>query len=52
MTFDDTLELLGGTRKAKPGIKEMDHILGVSNVISRKKAKEQRFKAVAHSKQK
>ena len=40
MTYDDTLDLLGGSRKAKPGIKDMDHIVGVSDLLSRQKAKE------------
>ena len=35
MTYDDTLDLLGGTRKAKPGVKDMDHIVGVSDLLTR-----------------
>ena len=35
MTFDDTLDLLGGTRKAKPEVKDMDHIVGVSDLLTR-----------------
>ena len=50
MTYDDTLALLGGTRKAKPNLKDMDHIVGVSGIASRDKAKEQRLKAVTGSK--
>ena len=39
---DDTLDLLKGTRKGKSEVKEMDHIVGVSNLQTRQKAKEQR----------
>lgn len=52
MTYDDTLDLLGGTRKAKPGIKEMDHIVGISDLESRRKAKEQKVKSVTLAKHK
>ena len=46
MVPDDTMELLNGTRKGKSPIKEMDHIVGVSNLLSRQKAKEQRTRSV------
>lgn len=52
MNYDDTLDLLGGTRKAKPGIKDMDHIVGVSDLISRQKAKDAKMKTVTLGKQK
>jgi len=52
MTYDDTLDLLGGSRKAKPGIKNMDHIVGVSDLVSRQKAKEMKLKSVTLGKQK
>ena len=32
---DDTLEMLKGTRKGKNEIKDMDHIVGVSNLNTR-----------------
>lgn len=37
---DDTLDLLKGTRKGKNEIKDRDHIVGVSNLLTRQKAKE------------
>ena len=49
---DDTLELLGGTRKAKPVVKQMEHIQGVSDYTAKIKAKEARNKAVTLGKQK
>ena len=35
MHYDDTLDLIGGSRRGKPGIKDMDHIVGVSDLVSR-----------------
>ena len=49
---DDTLDLLKGTRKGKSEVKEMDHIVGVSNLQTRQKAKEQRNRAVTIQKTK
>ena len=37
---DDTLDLLKGTRKGKSDVKDMAHIVGVSNLLTRQKAKE------------
>ena len=50
MLPDDTLDLLKGTRKGKNEIKDLDHIVGVSNLLTRQKAKEQRARAVTASK--
>ena len=50
MIPDDTLDLLKGTRKGKSNVKDMDHIVGVSNLLTRQKAKEQRDRAVTQSK--
>lgn len=50
MLPDDTLDLLKGTRKGKNEIKDMDHIVGVSNLLTRQKAKEMRTRAVTQSK--
>ena len=50
MLPDDTLDLLKGTRKGKNEIKDMDHIVGVSNLLTRQKAKEMRTRAVIQSK--
>ena len=50
MLPDDTLELLKGTRKGKNEIKDMDHIVGVSNLLTRQKAKEMRTRAVTQNK--
>ena len=47
---DDTLDLLKGTRKGKPFIKNLDHIVGVSDLQTRSKAKQQRQKAVIGAK--
>lgn len=47
MLPDDTLDLLKGTRKGKNEIKDLDHIVGVSNLLTRQKAKEQRARAVS-----
>ena len=35
MLPDDTLDLLKGTRKGKSDVKDMDHIIGVSNLLSK-----------------
>ena len=43
-------DLLKGTRKGKSNVKDMDHIVGVSNLLTRQKAKEQRDRAVTQSK--
>ena len=40
MMPDDTLDLLKGTRKGKSDVKQLDHIVGVSDLKSRAKAKE------------
>ena len=50
MLPDDTLDLLKGTRKGKNEIKDMDHIVGVSNLLTRQKAKEMRTRAVTQNK--
>ena len=52
MTYDDTLDLVGGSRRGKPGIKNMDHIVGVSDLASRQKANAQKIKSVTLNKQK
>ena len=52
MGQDDTLELLGGTRKAKPVVKQMEHIQGVSDLTAKQKAREARSKSITLSKQK
>ena len=46
MLPDDTLDLLKGTRKGKNEVKNLDHIVGISDLQSRQKAKDQRLKAV------
>ena len=44
---DDTLEMLQGTRKGKnTTFKDLDHIVGASDLATRQKAKEMRYKAV------
>ena len=48
---DDTMDLLKGTRKGKSDVKQMSHILGVSEVQVRKKAREQRLIAVTQGQQ-
>ena len=50
---DDTLDLLNGTRKGKSTtVKDLDHIVGVSDLQTRQKAKEMRLKAVTQGKTK
>ena len=39
---DDTLDLLKGTRRGKHSIKNFDHIVGISDLQTRQKAKQQR----------
>ncbi len=46
MLPDDTLDLLNGTRKGKSDVKQLDHIVGISDLQSRQKARDQRIKAV------
>ena len=46
MLPDDTMDILNGTRKGKSDVKTLDHIMGVSDINTRQKAKEQRIKAV------
>ena len=44
---DDTNDLMQGTRKGKnTTVKDLDHLVGVSDIKARKKAKELRLKAV------
>ena len=50
MIPDDTLDLLKGTRKGKSDVKDMDHIVGVSNLLTRQKAKDLKARAVTQSK--
>ena len=50
MLPDDTLELLKGTRKGKSDIKTLDHIVGVSDLLTRQKAMQQKQRAVTVSK--
>ena len=38
MIPDDTMDLLKGTRKGKSNVKELDHIVGVSDLLARQKA--------------
>lgn len=40
MMPDDTIDLLKGTRRGKSDVKDLDHIVGVSDLLSRQKAKE------------
>ena len=46
MIPDDTLDLLKGTRKGKSDVKALDHIVGVSDLATIQKAKDQRRRAV------
>ena len=50
MLPDDTLDLLKGTRRGKSEVKGLDHIVGISDLASRQKAKEQRQRAVITNK--
>ena len=38
MVPDDTLDLLKGTRRGKSEVKQLDHIVGISDLLSRQKA--------------
>ncbi len=39
---DDTNDLLKNSRKGKSDVKELEHIVGISDLMTRQKAKQQR----------
>ena len=51
MLPDDTNDMLNGSRKGKHEVKYYDHIMGVSELQTRQKAKQQKQKAVIVAKQ-
>ena len=50
MVPDDTLDLLKGTRRGKSEVKQLDHIVGISDLLSRQKAQAQKQRAVTLTK--
>ena len=49
---DDGDELFNGKRKGKSDLRDMDHIVGVSNMLGRQKAKEKIVRSVTFNKTK
>ena len=50
MVPDDTMDLLKGTRRGKSEVKHLDHIVGISDLLSRQKAAVQKQRAVTVTK--
>ena len=49
---DDGDEIFKGMRKGKSDLNDMDHIIGVSNMLGRQKAKEKIIRSVTFNKTK